>query len=286
MTKKSASPRKPSSSNDPDGSSKQKSVEGAYKLILTYLFFAHYDPKTKTTTPFHREEIVGAAAELGVDLPKNKGDVVYSQRFRADMPNKIAAVTPKGHEWRLESVGASRYQFKLLEGSSRILPRTDAVAIKVPDATPEIITANAQGDEQALLAKVRYNRLIDIFLGVTAYSLQNHLRTQVSKVQVEIDEVYVAVNRQGEQFVIPIQAKGGSDQLSILQTRGDLLCCKEKFPDLTCRPVSAQFMPGGVIAMFELASDGDVIKVKEEKHYRLVPSSDISSEDLAKYRIR
>src|SRR5271157_4057421 len=32
-------------------------------------------------------------------------------------------------------------------------------------------------DEQALLAKVRYTRLIDTFLGITAYSLQNHLRT-------------------------------------------------------------------------------------------------------------
>ena len=278
--------RKQKMKSDKSENGKKKPAEGAYKRILSFLFFAHYDAKTKQTTPFHREEIVGAASELGVSLPKNKGDVVYSQRFRADMPTEIATVAPKGYEWCLESVGASLYQFKLMEGSSRILPRTDAIAIKVPDATPEIISANAQGDEQALLAKVRYNRLIDIFLGVTAYSLQNHLRTQVAKVQVEIDEVYVAVNRQGEQFVIPVQAKGGSDQLSILQTRGDLNCCREKFPDLTCRPVSAQFMPGGVIAMFELIADGNLIKVKEEKHYKLVASAEISSDDLAQYRIR
>jgi len=49
-------------------------------------------------------------------------------------------------------------------------------AIKIPDATPEIVAAYALSDEQALLAKVRYNRLLDIFLGVAAYSLQNHLR--------------------------------------------------------------------------------------------------------------
>ena len=46
---------------------------------------------------------------------------------------------------------------------------------EIPDATPEIILSYALSDEQALLAKVRYNRLLDIFLGITTYSLQNHL---------------------------------------------------------------------------------------------------------------
>lgn len=65
-------------------------------------------------------------------------------------------------------------------------------ATKVPDATPGIVAKYAFNDEQALLAKVRYNRLVDIFTGVTCYSLQNHLRTTVSEIgQVETDEIYV-----------------------------------------------------------------------------------------------
>ena len=48
---------------------------------------------------------------------------------------------------------------------------------KIPDGTPSIVRKYSISDEQALLAIVRYNRLIDIFLGVTCYSLQNHLRT-------------------------------------------------------------------------------------------------------------
>jgi hypothetical protein len=264
----------------------KKRPDGMYRAILKALFFSHYDKATKQTTPFQREEMVEVADRLGVELPKNKGDAIYNLRYRSKMPEEIKALAPKGHEWYLDSAGPAMYQFKLLRGTSRILPRTDAVAIKVPDATPEIIAAYAQSDEQALLARVRYNRLIDIFLGVTAYSLQNHMRTQVSKVQIEIDEIYVAVNRQGEQFVIPVQAKGGSDQLSVIQTRGDISCCKQKFPMLTCRPVSTQFMSDGVIAMFELVEDRGVIKVGEEKHYKLVPTSEISSEDLIRYRTR
>lgn len=72
--------------------------------------------------------------------------------------------------------------------------------------------------------------------------------------QIEIDEIYVGVNKNGQQFVIPVQAKGGSDQLSMIQTKQDLACCAEKFPNLTCRAISAQFMDDeeSTIAIFEL----------------------------------
>jgi hypothetical protein len=111
------------------------------------------------------------------------------------------------------------------------------------------------------------------------------MRTAVKSVgQIEIDEVYVAIDRQGVQYVIPVQAKGGKDQLSVVQTRQDLACCAEKFPSLVCRSVSAQFMEGDRIAMFELAIEGGRVVVAEQRHYRLVPSSEISSEDLRGYR--
>ncbi len=79
---------------------------------------------------------------------------------------------------------------------------------EIPDATPEIILSYALSDEQALLAKVRYNRLLDIFLGITTYSLQNHLRTTVAGIgQIEIDEIYVGIDRHGRQYIMPMQGK-------------------------------------------------------------------------------
>lgn len=166
------------------------------------------------------------------------------------------------------------------------MPRLDLIRIKVPDSTPEIISRYALSDEQALLAKVRYNRLVDIFLGLTAYSLQNHLRTTVIGIgQIEIDEIYIGLNRNGVHFVIPIQAKGGSDQIGIVQTSQDVRCCKEKFSELICRPVSLQFLDDDVIAMFELTLEEDRIRVVDEKHYQLVTSEQISNEDLQRYKI-
>ena len=129
--------------------------------------------------------------------------------------------------------------------------------------------------------------MIDIFLGIAASSLQNHLCTTVKAVgQIEIDEIYVGIDRHGRQFVVPVQAKGGSDKHGVVQTQQDVACCAEKLPSLICRPVSAQFMADKRIAMFELAVvDGDV-KVVDEKHYQLVAASAISIEDLQQYSNR
>ena len=117
--------------------------------------------------------------------------------------------------------------------------------------------------------------------------MQNHLRTTVKGVgQIEIDEVYVGVDKYGRQFVVPVQAKGGNDKHGVVQTQQDIACCEAKFPTLICRPVSAQFMANKRIAMFELTlQDGDV-KVVAERHYQLVPSSAISALDLQGYALR
>lgn len=256
-----------------------------YQAIIERVFFKHYKAGASEVV-FERDELVQAAKTLKIALPKNLGDVVYSVRYRTPMPAKVAATQSAGHEWIIEGVGRSQYAFRLSR-ISRVEPNPDLITIKIPDATPEIIAAYALSDEQALLAKVRYNRLIDIFLGVASYSLQSHLRTTVESIgQIEIDEVYVGVDRAGRQFVIPVQAKGGSDRLSAVQARQDILCCAAKFPGLICRAISAQFMPGDVIALFELSIEGGAIKVAAETHYRLVPASDISHDDLAGYGTR
>jgi len=259
--------------------------QNRYKALIERIFFGHHK-KGITKFEFDRDDLPAAAKALGIKLPKNLGDVVYSIRYRTQMPDRILRTQPKGMEWIIEGIGRSRYAFRLVR-INRIVPNPELIKIKIPDSTPEIISAYALSDEQALLAKVRYNRLVDVFLGIASYSLQNHLRTTVAGIgQIEIDEIYVGVDRQGRQYVLPVQAKGGNDQLSVVQTKQDLACCAEKFPHLICRALSAQFMAADLIAMFELTTDGDEVRVVDEKHYRLVPADGISAEDLRSYARR
>jgi hypothetical protein len=256
-----------------------------YDSIILRIFRKHFRKGT-TQFEFDREELTAVAAEKGLRNPKNLGDLIYSFRYRKSLPEDIKSSATDDLEWVIEPAGRAKYRFRLVR-ASRIVPRDELMVIKIPDATPEIIAAYAQGDEQALLAKLRYNRLIDVFLGITTYSLQNHMKTTVKGMgQIEIDEVYVGMSRSGQQFVIPVQAKGGGDQLAPIQTQQDIACCQEKFPALKCRPVSAQFMRDDVIAMFELAMQDAQIKVVDEKHYRLVPSDQIGPEELRSYAER
>lgn len=255
-----------------------------YSAILERIFQLHY-AKSRRGFEFEREEFVAAAKSLSIALPKNLGDVIYSARYRTPLPESIVKTAPAGKEWVIEGTGISRYRFELVS-VNRIEPRSDLLTIKIPDSTPEIITKYALSDEQSLLAKVRYNRLVDVFLGITTYSLQNHLRTTVTGIgQIEIDEIYVGVDRKGRQFVDPVQAKGGKDKHGSVQTRQDLALCAQKFPHLLCRAISAQFMSDDRIALFELMSTDDGIKIVDEKHYQLVPAASISNDDLRRYAV-
>jgi hypothetical protein len=196
-----------------------------YGALLERIFFEHWK-KDVRQFEFGRDEFEAWAGKLNIKLPKNLGDLIYSFRFRAPLPAKIRETEPKGKEWRIELAGTARYRF-MLGPPSRILPRTDLVEIPIPGSTPELISLYALGDEQALLAAtVRYNRLIDIFLSITTYSLQNHLRTTVKGMgQIEIDELYVGIDKAGHHYVIPVQAKGGKDQISGVQTAQDIAAC-------------------------------------------------------------
>lgn len=256
-----------------------------YQALVEKIFFDHYKAGAKEVE-FDRAELVMAAKTLKIELPKNIGDVIYSVRYRTPLPAKVEATQPSGLEWTIEGVGRARYAFRLTKGS-RIQPNGSLVTTKIPGATPEIISAYALSDEQALLAIMRYNRLIDVFLGITAYSLQSHLRTSVKGIgQIEIDEVYVGIDRGGRQYVVPVQAKGGNDKLGATQAKQDIACCAAKFPDLICRAIAAQFMDDDLIALFELTVESGVVKIVDEAHYRLVPSDQIAPADLAAYRQR
>ena len=255
----------------------------SYNRIIERVFLDRFRPGD-IEVEFVREDLVHVATDLGVPVPRNLGDVLYTFRYRRPLPKAILDTAPPGKEWTIRGAGQAEYTFRLVT-VNRIVPNPALMTIKIPDATPEIVSAHAMSDEQALLAKIRYNRLLDVFLGVSAYSLQNHLRTTVRDIgQIEVDEIYVAVDSTGRQFVLPVQAKGGSDQLSVIQSEQDLLWCRERLPDLICRPILTQFAQDDLIAMFEVALDQDEIKVVQEKHYRLVPASDVTSEDLLRYR--
>jgi hypothetical protein len=258
-------------------------AQNRYHQLLEKIFFDGYK-KGLTEIAFERSALKAAAKALAINLPENLGDVIYSIRFRTPMPARILATQSGGRQWIIELVGRSKYRFRLAK-ENRVLPNPHLSVIRIPDSTPEIIAAYALDDEQALLAKVRYNRLIDVFLGLTTFSLQNHLRTSAKGIgQIEIDELYIGLDKYGCHYVIPIQAKGGNDQISAVQTAQDTAWCLQRFPTIRCRAISAQFVTSDLIALFELKIEDDQLRVVEERHYQLVQASALDKSAIVDYR--
>lgn len=256
-----------------------------YSRILEAIFARHYQEGVQEIL-FERTEINQAAEEFGVKLPKNLGDLLYSFRYRTPLPPSIQSAAPEGYEWIIRPAGRARYCFVIVRQAA-ILPSSMLIETKIPDATPGVIAKYSMNDEQALLAKLRYNRLIDVFTGLVCYSLQNHLRTTLQGgSQVETDEIYIGIDKRGAHYVLPVQAKGGRDKIGIVQIEQDWAMCAVKFAHLVCRPIAAQFIQDGLIALFEFAQTDEGIKVAAEKHYRLVRPEDLSAEELESYRAR
>ena len=260
----------------------RREKDSAYGRILERVFAARHR-QGLSEVAFTREDISQAATEIGIPVPRNLGDLVYSFRYRGQLPESIASAAPPGKGWMILPAGPGRYRFALTS-LVEITPNPSLAETKVPDATPGIVSKYALSDEQSLLANVRYNRLIDIFTGVACYSLQNHLRTAVPRLgQVETDEVYVGVDQRGVHYVFPVQAKGQSDRLGIVQVLQDFAVCAHKFPGLIARPIAAQSVASDVIVLFAFEKDGNDVAVSIEKHYRLVPPDAISGADLERY---
>ena len=155
--------------------------------------------------------------------------------------------------------------------NKRIVPSALMAETRVPDVTPGVIAKYALNDEQVLLAKLRYNRVIDIFTGMTCYSLQSHLRATIPKMgHVEMDEIYLGLNSRGEHYIFPIHAIKVGAKLMFEQIKRDFAICAASFPSFNCRVIAAQFMKDDIIVLFDVSKTKNSIAIYAEKHYRLV----------------
>jgi hypothetical protein len=134
-----------------------------YASIIEKIFLAKFKPGLREVD-FEREDIVKFGGKLKISLPKNLGDLVYSFRYRAALPPAIQSKAGPGKVWIIRPTGMAKYRFVLVPDNP-LVPNVNMTVTKVPDCTPGMVAKYAFNDEQALLAKIRYNRLIDVFFG-------------------------------------------------------------------------------------------------------------------------
>ncbi len=241
-----------------------------YDKVIERVFRDAYnaDPEAGVL-PVTLRAIEQAVADLDI-VVSNKPDVAYTYRTgRRALPQSIL-----GHgNWAITGAGKGKYNFVRLSRSPYITIPEDLKVTKILDSTPQLVLKYQGKDEQSLLARIRYNRLVDTFTSLTTYHLQGHFRTALKGIgQIEIDDLYIGINTDGEGFIIPLEAKSESphDQLGVVQITQMVRFAKEKFPGLKVRPIGVKVIKGTFVFIeFNDTDDVDLVATDRYKRYEL-----------------
>jgi len=242
-----------------------------YDKIITALFRQkHKSSKTKDKLNFTKDELVQTARKLKLDL-RNPPDVAYTYRTRKTLPQAVLATG----NWILVPKGKGKFAFARTARDPFIKIQQGLTHIDILNALPEIVEKYTANDEQGLLSTLRYNRLIDIFTGVTCFHLQSHIRTTIAgEGQIEIDDLYVGIDEDGVEYILPTEAKSpdARDKLGWFQVANLVKFAAQYFPRLKCRPIAAKPARDNTVWLIEFDDNADYEKIgiKNIKLYKLV----------------
>lgn len=222
-----------------------------------------------TSLAFTLKDVKRVAVEMGLEQ-ENAPDIAYTYRTgRSALPKSILA---HGH-WAIMGAGKGKYEFVRLNRSPYVTIPDDLTIYRILDATPQVVLKYQGKDEQSLLARIRYNRLVDVFTSLTTYHLQSHLRTTVKGLgQVEMDDLYIGIDKVGNGYVIPVEAKAASvhDQLGVVQITQMVRFAKKQFPDLQVRPIGVKVLGDTLVFVaFTDAEDANDVSTTDYKRYLL-----------------
>jgi len=231
------------------GTGKEDRSLSLYDEVLLEVFLRHYK-KGATYLKFKKDELANICAKHGI-VVRNIPDIIYTYRARRLLPEQILST---GH-WAIEPAGRGTYGFRLLSNPPHFeILFKDYAPVDIYNAIPEVVEGLLRQDEQSLLTRVLYNRLIDIFSGLTCFHIQNHYRSFVAGMgEVELDALYVGVDKTGSLFIIPIEAKSQkeSEFIGRIQVSQMAKLVRQDFHDLKRRILAVKALPDETITVVE-----------------------------------
>lgn len=231
------------------GDSSEKQVLSQYDEVLLEVFLRHHR-EGADYLKFRKDELAEACRKRGITV-RNIPDIIYTYRARRMLPRRILAT----RHWAIEPAGRGSYAFRLLRNLAHFeIPFGDYTPVDIYNAIPEVVEGLLRQDEQSLLTRVLYNRLVDIFTSLTCFHIQNHYRSFVAGMgEVELDALYVGVDKAGTLFVIPVEAKSRaeSEMMGRIQVSQMARLVRQDFAQLRRRILAVKALADGTIAMVE-----------------------------------
>ena len=207
-----------------------------YQAVISHVFAERYD-ENQDVFPFTKSDLKSAGELMGVTLPENLEDIIYSFRHRNPLPEHIQGTATQGCEWIIELAGRGAYRFKKAN-INRIFPTQELSPLETLDLTPGLIYDLELPGTSRLDNIIRYNQLISDVLRVFADHVQSHLRTSIQGVgQIEVGCLYVSTDAN---VIIPVHLSPESGPINGLKAAQNIRFADEKYPQMTCRAVIAQ----------------------------------------------
>lgn len=109
--------------------------------------------------------------------------------------------------------------------------------------------------------------------------MQGHIRTFIDDSgQIEVDDLYLGVDMDGNQYVVPVEAKSVKEPLGVVQVVCLNAYARQVFPGLKLRSVAIKAWRDNSIFFMEFndSLDSESVAVIEFRRYRLVREGDPS----------
>jgi hypothetical protein len=247
--------------------------ETDYDKVISAIFSQKFDKLGNSGVEeieFTLSDLAEVVNQLGITV-KNIPDIPYTYRSRRALPESILT---KGN-WIIKQKGKGKLAFIKTKREPFVQIQAGLAVTEIPNALPEIVEKYTASDEQGLLSAIRYNRLIDVFTELTCFHLQSHIRTTIqSEGQVEIDDLYVGLDQDGREYILPLEAKSDNprDSLGWFQVANLVRYAHQNFPKLKCRPICAKPIDRNTVHLLEFEDDPDynTVSIKNIKLYKLV----------------
>lgn len=216
----------------------------------------------QTNLPIEHSVFRELASNLRLANYSDLDDVFATYRSGRELPKEISASAPEGYEWVIECGDTGLFAFSL-KRSLELFP-DEITLVTIPDSTHSLVAQYASSDLLAMLARIRYNRLVDLLSGVISFYLQSYVR-EVG--QAETDDLYVGIDRRGNHCVFPVIAIGLSETVPRSLIEYTFAMCRARFPTLVAKPIGAIKTDVNTIALFEFGYVQSELVVKNKRHY-------------------
>ena len=105
-------------------------LSNIYDRIIIELFQRHWKPDI-TEFEFSRDEFEEIIDQLGIERPRNLGDIIYTFRYRKPFPSAILETQSGNLQWSLHLSGHGRYRMSLSQ-SAVVLPDKSLPTFQYP----------------------------------------------------------------------------------------------------------------------------------------------------------